>query len=234
MGWRASAGTSSPAPRGLPDRAAPVKVCVLTTVRLSEEVALPGKYEGVHAFLFLYQEDETPPAAVIENLRLSINRDAGPVFFAGTFEGDFQGFAHIADDNTQAVGDLIAGRLWEAGVRSHYVTEAKYHKNQQGQAMGPTRYSPRFLAIARVYVSQPPTQVMENVARSFGDRLDQYGESLSAFIGASTVIGGFHLLVELGDDDRQELDRHVESLRGVDGVGRVEVAVTDMGPTQAA
>jgi hypothetical protein len=155
------------------------------------------------------------------------------VFFAGTFDGDFQGFAHIADDDTQAVGDLIAGSLWEAGVRSHYVTEAKYHKNQQGQAMGPTRYSPRFLAIARVYVSQPPTQVMENVARSFGDRLDQYGESLSAFFGASTVIGGFHLLVELGDDDRQELDRHVESLRGVDGVGRVEVAVTDTGPTQA-
>jgi hypothetical protein len=212
----------------------PVRVCVLTTVRLSEEATLPEKYEGVHAFLFLYQEDEIPPAAVVENLRPSINRDAGPVFFVGTFEGDFQGFAHIAHDDTQAVGDLIARPLWEAGVRSHYVTEAKYHKNQQGQAMGPTRYSPRFLAIARVYVSQPPTQVMENVARSFGDRLDQYGESLSAFIGASTVIGGFHLLVELGDDDRQELDRHVESLRAVDGVGRVEVAVTDMGPTQAA
>jgi hypothetical protein len=195
---------------------------------------LPEKYEGVHAFLFLYQEDETPPAAVVENLRPSIDRDAGPVFFAGTFEGDFQGFAHIADDDTQAVGDLIAGRLWEAGVRSHYATEAKYHKNQQGKPMGPMRYSPRFLAVARVYVTKPPTQVMGNVAGYFGDELDEYGQSLSPFIGASTVIGGFHLLVELGDDDRQELDRHVESLRGVDGVGRVEVAVTDTGPTQAA
>lgn len=195
---------------------------------------MPEEYEGVHAFLFLYQEDEIPPPAVVENLRPSINRDAGPVFFAGTFEGDFQGFAHIAHDDTQAVGDLIAGPLWEAGVRSHYVTEGKYHKNQQSQPMGPTRNSPRFLAIARVYVNQPPMQVMGNVAGFFGDRLDEYGQSLSPFIGASTVIGGFHLLVELGDDDRQELDRNVESLRGVDGVGRVEVAVTDTGPTQAA
>ena len=195
---------------------------------------MPEKYEGVHAFLFLYQEDQIPPAAVVENLRPSIDRDAGPVFFAGTFEGDFQGFAHIAHDDTQALADLIAGPLWEAGVRSHYVTEGKYHKNQLSQPMGPTRNSPRFLAIARVYVTKPPTQVMANVAGFFGDRLDEYGQSLSPFIGASTVIGGFHLLVELGDDDRQELDRHVESLRGIDGVGRVEVAVTDTGPTQAA
>jgi hypothetical protein len=195
---------------------------------------LPEKYEGVHAFLFLDEGDETPPAAVVENLRPLVNRDTGPVFFAGTFEGQFQGFAHIAHDDTQTLADLIAGQLWEAGVRSHYVTEGKYHKNQQAQPMGPTRNSPRFLAIARVYVNQPPTQVMGNVADFFGDELDEYGQSLSPFIGASTVIGGFHLLVELGDDDRQELDRHVESLRGVDGVGRVEVAVTDTGPTQAA
>jgi hypothetical protein len=194
---------------------------------------LAEKYQGVHAFLFLFEGDEVPASRVVENLRPSINRDTGPVFFAGTFEGDFQGFAHIAGDDTEAIADLIDGPLWKAGVRSDKATEAKYHKNQQGHPMGPTRFSPRFLAIARVYVSQPPTQVMENVARSFGDRLDQYGESLSAFFGASTVIGGFHLLVELGDDDRQELDRHVESLRGVDGVGRVEVAVTDTGPTQA-
>jgi hypothetical protein len=195
---------------------------------------LAEKYRGVHAFLFLFEGDEVPPSTVVENLRPSINRDAGPVFFAGTFEGDFQGFAHIAHDDTQAVGDLIDGPLWHAGVRSHYVTEAKYHKNQQGQAMGPTRNSPRFLAMARVYVDQQPTLVMGNIAASFGDELDEHGQSLSAFIGASTVIGGFHLLVELGDDDRQALDRHVESLRGIDGVGHVEVAVTDTGPTQAA
>jgi hypothetical protein len=195
---------------------------------------LAEKYRGVHVFLFLDEEDEVSPAAVVEALRPSINRDAGPVFFVAAFEGDFQGFAHIANDDTQAIGDLIDGPLWDAGVRSHYVTEGKYHVNQQGQKMGPTRNSPRFLAIARVYVNQRPTLVMGNIAAYFGDELDEYGQSLSPFIGASTVIGGFHLLVELGDDDRRALDQHVESLRGIDGVGRVEVAVTDTGPTQAA
>ena len=192
------------------------------------------KYGGVHAFLFLFEGDEVPPSTVVENLRPSIDRDAGPVFFASAFEGDFQGFAHIADDDTQAIAELIEGPLWDAGVRSHYVTEGKYHVNQQAQPMGPTRNSPRFLAMARVYVDQRPTPVMGNIAAFFGDELDEYGQSLSPFIGASTVIGGFHLLVELGDDDRQALDRHVESLRGIDGVGRVEVAVTDTGTAQAA
>lgn len=195
---------------------------------------MPEKYEGVHAFLFLYEGDEIRPAAVIENLRPSINRNAGPVFFASAFEGDFQGFAHIAQDDTRAIGDLIDGLLWDAGIRSHYVTEGGHHVNQQAQPMGPTRNSPRFLAIGRVYVNQRPTLVMRNIAAFFGDELDEYGQSLSPFIGASTVIGGFHLLVELGDEDREALDRHVESLRGIDGVGRVEVAVTDTGPMQAA
>jgi len=195
---------------------------------------LAEKYQGVHAFLFLFEGDEVPPSTVVENLRPSIDRDTGPVFFAGTFEGDFQGFAHIAGDDTQAIADLIDGVLWDAGVRSDKATEGTYHVNPQSQPMGPTRNSPRFLAMARVHVNKPPTQVMENVARSFGDELDEYGQSLSPFIGASTVIGGFHLLVELGDDDRRALDRHVESLRGIDGVGRVDVAVTDTGTAQAA
>jgi hypothetical protein len=195
---------------------------------------LAEKYRGVHAFLFLFEGDEVPPSTVVENLRPFIDRDAGPVFFAGTFEGDFQGFAHIAGDNTRAIADLIDGRLWDAGVRSDYATEGQYHVNHQGHAMGPTRNSPRFLAMARVHVNKQPKQAMQDIADSFGDELDEYGQSLSPFIGASTVIGGFHLLVELGDDDRRALDRHVESLRGIDGVGRVEVAVTDTGPAQAA
>ena len=192
------------------------------------------KYQGVHAFLFLFEGDEVPASRVVENLRPSIDRDAGPVFFAGTFEGDFQGFAHIAGDDTEAIADLIDGPLWNAGVRSDKATEGTYHVNPQGQPMGPTRNSPRFLAMARVHVNKRPKLAMGNIAAFFGDELDEYGQSLSPFIGASTVIGGFHLLVELGDDDRRALGRHVESLRGIDGVGRVEVAVTDTGPAQAA
>jgi hypothetical protein len=195
---------------------------------------LAEKYKGVHAFIFLFEGDEVPPAVVGENLRPSITRDRGPLFFAGTFEGDFQGFAHIAGDDIKAIADLIDGRLWDAGVRSDKATEGTYHVNPQGQPMGPTRNSPRFLAMARVHVNKRPSEAMRSIADFFGDELDEYGQSLSPFIGASTVTGGFHLLVELGDDDRRALDRHVESLRGIDGVGRVEVAVTDTEPAQAA
>lgn len=207
---------------------------VHANIRISEEVPLPGPYEGVHVFIFLYEQDETPPAAVVENLQRYIDRGVGPVYFASVFEGDFQGFAHIAQDDARAVGNFIDIQLWNAGIRSDKVAEGQWHTNQQQQPMGPTRNTPRFIAMARVYVNQQPTVVMGNIAAHFGDELDEDGQSLSSFLGASTVIGGFHLLVELGDDDREALSRHVEELRGIDGVGRVEVAVADRGATQAA
>ena len=203
------------------------------TFRISEEVPLPRPYEGVHVFIFLYEQDETP-RAVVENLQQYIDREVGPVYFASTFEGDFQGFAHIAQDDVRAVGNFIDGPLWDAGMRSDKATEGQFHINQQQQPMGPTRNTPRFIAMARVYVDQRPTVVMGIIAAYFGDELDEDGQSLSSFLGASTVIGGFHLLVELGDDDREALSRHVEELREIDGVGRVEVAVADRGATQAA
>jgi hypothetical protein len=206
-----------------------------TTARMSEEARLPGPYEGVHIFAFLYEGDETPPAAVIEHLGHYIDRERGPVYFAAVFDGDFQGFAHIVQDDTREGGNLVDGLLWDAGIRSDYVVEGQWHVNPQGHAMGPTRNSPRFLAMARVSVSQRPSEVMGSIAAYFGDELDEQGQSRSPFIGASTMIGGgFHLLVELGDDDREALNRYVESLSGVDGVGRVEVAVVDTGSTQAA
>jgi len=206
-----------------------------TTARMSEEARLSGPYEGVHIFAFLYEGDETPPAAVIESLRQYIDREAGPVYFAAAFDGDFQGFAHIVQDDTRAGGNLIDGLLWDAGIHSDYVVEGQWHENPQGHAMGPTRNSPRFLAMARVCVSQRPSEVMGNIATYFGDELDEQGQSRSPFIGASTMIGGgFHLLVELGDDDREALNRYVELLRGIDGVDRVEVAVVDTGSTRAA
>jgi hypothetical protein len=186
---------------------------------------LPRPYEGQHAFTFLYRDDEVPPPTVVTNLQDYIDPDVGPVFFAAVFEGDFQGFAHIAADDAGALGDLIAGPLWNAGIRSHHVAEGRVYRGPIGP-MGPTRSTPRFLAICRVSVNQPPLQVMRNIAVSFNEELP--------FVGASTVIAGFHLLVELGDDDGQALSEHVASLRGIDGVRGVEVAVTDTGPTQGA
>jgi hypothetical protein len=199
---------------------------------------LPGPYDGVHVFGFLFAEDfaedELSLESVIENLRQRLDRENGPVFFAGTCVGAFQGFVHVAADDVPGVGELVDGRLWDAGIRTDYAVETKAHKNGAGILMGPTRNSPRFVAFCRVYVNQRPTLVLQNIADGFGDEVDEYGESRSPFIGGSTVIARFHLLVQLGDDDREALDRHVESLRGIAGVDRIEAAMSDRGPTQAA
>jgi len=210
---------------------------MLTWSESARRRGLPGPYEGVHVHAFLYAEDKFPLESAIENLQRLINRENGPVFFAGPFEGAFQGFAHVAADDVPAVGELFDGLLWDAGIRSDSAVEAQTHVNDVATAMGPrrpTRSRPIFVALCRVYVNQRPTLVMQNIAASFGDDVDEYGESRSPFIGASTVIARFHLLVQLGDDDREALDRHIGSLRGIDGVDRIEVAVSEEGPTQAA
>jgi hypothetical protein len=206
---------------------------MLTMVRMAEEANLPGKYDGVHAFAFLYEKDEVPPATVIANLRQYIDPEVGPVYSAFLFEGAFQGVAHVAEDDPRALGSLIDGPLWDAGIHSDYAAEGQWHVNAQNQPKGPMRLTPRFIAMCRVTVNRRPTQVMRNIAGFFGDEVDADGESLSPFIAASTVIAGFHLLIELGDDDREALRRHVQSLSGVDGVAGVEAAVADTQATQA-
>lgn len=54
------------------------------------------------------------------------------------------------------------------------------------------------------------------------------------FVGASTVIGDFDLLVELGGDDRQALIQSAASLRDVAGVARIEVAFADTRTTPSS
>jgi hypothetical protein len=193
---------------------------------------LPGPYVGVHAHAFLFSEDKIPVASTIENLqRLRlIDRESGPVFYAGLCEGAFQGFVHVAADDVPAVGELVDGPLWDAGIRSDYAVESQTHVNNSLIPMGPRRRSPRFVALCRVYVNQRPTLVMQNIAAGFGDDVDEDGESRSPFVGASTVIARFHLLVQLGDEDREALDRDIGLLRDIDGVDRLEVAVFDEGP----
>ena len=194
---------------------------------------MPGPYEGVHAFAFLVAEDEFSLESVIGNLRRQIDRENGPVFFAGPCEGAFQGFVHVAADDVPAVGELVDGLLWDAGIRTDYAVESQTHKNDAPVPMGPRRTSPRFNALCRVHANQRPTQVLQNIADRFGDAVDESGHSRSPFVGGSTVIARFHLLVQLGADDREALDRYVEVLGAIDGVDRVEVAVSEEGPKQA-
>jgi hypothetical protein len=184
---------------------------------------LPELYGGTHAFAFLYQDDEVPPETVVARLQDYVAPN-GPVFFAGLLEGHFSGFVHFAADNLDALGDFIDGPLWDAGIHSHYVAEGKVYRGLPGP-MGPTRQTPRFIAICRVFVNRPPIQVMRNIAVSFNENLP--------FVGASTVISSFHLLVELGDDDRPTLNQQVASLSEIEGVRDVEAAVSDTGPEQA-
>ena len=186
---------------------------------------MPELYGGIHAFAFLYQGDEVSPETVVARLQDYVDPNAGPVFFAGLFEGDFRGFVHFAADDPGALGDFIDGPLWDAGIRSHHVGEAKVYGGLRGPK-GPTRRTPRFIAICRIFVNRPPIQVMRNIAVSFNEDLP--------FVGAATVIAGFHLLVELGDDDRQALNVHLASLSEIEGVRDVEAAVTETGPDQAA
>ena len=70
---------------------------------------MPGPYEGVHAHAFLFSEDKIPVESTIENLQRLIDRENGPVFYAGLCEGAFQGFVHVAADDVPAVGELVDG-----------------------------------------------------------------------------------------------------------------------------
>jgi hypothetical protein len=179
---------------------------------------MPGPYEGVHGFVFLYAEGDTRPAEVIENLLEHVDREKGPVFFASLFEGDFEGFAHFAGDGLLGLVDFIGSELFDAGVRSDVVTEGSVHSNGLVQ-MGPKRKSPRYCAICRVHTTDKPKPVLDAIAEAF--------DNSEPFVGASRVIGGFPLLVELGSDDEGMLSEAIERLRNVSGVGDVLVGRTD-------
>ena len=77
---------------------------------------MPGPYEGVHGFVFLYADDANPPEGVIENLREHVNKKEGPVFFASLFDGDFAGFAHFAADGLLGLVNFTGSELFDAGV----------------------------------------------------------------------------------------------------------------------
>lgn len=181
---------------------------------------MPGPYEGVHGFVFLYADDANPPEDVIENLREHVNKKEGPVFFASLFDGDFAGFAHFAADGLLGLVDFTGSELFEAGIHSDYSTEGSVYYNGL-VPMGPKRKSPRFCGICRVRTNARPKAVLEAIAEEFGDS--------PLFVGASRVIGSFPLLVELGSDDEEELGVAIERLRGVSGVDDVRVGTTDTG-----
>jgi hypothetical protein len=182
---------------------------------------MPAPYEGVHGFVFLYQDDPADPSDVIRDLLEHLDPDHGPVFFASLFEGDFAGFAHFAADDLEGLVDFTGSQLFDAGIRSDYATEGAVHKDTAGTPKGPKRKSPRFCAICRVRTTDRPKLVLQQIANAFGDK--------RPLMGASRVIGGFQLLVELGSNDPDALEQAIERLRKVPGVGVAQVGMTDTG-----
>ena len=73
-------------------------------------------YEGRHAFVFPGSDDDI--SSIIADLDRTgdIDPDSGPVYFISPFEGAFESFAHIAQDNVPELADYIHGRLWDAGI----------------------------------------------------------------------------------------------------------------------
>jgi hypothetical protein len=179
-----------------------------------------GRYRGQHAFVFWGEEDDT--SSIIADLRRSrdINLDIGPVHFIAALEGPFAGFAHIAQDDVGALADYIHGRLWEAGIRhGEYAVEGYPYRGggPPPYPKGPTRKLFDYIALCRIFAGQPPVQVLQSIADSLGDS--------HPFAGGSTVIGAYHLLVELGGDDRAALEQQVAALNDVPGVERVEAGI---------
>jgi len=185
---------------------------------------VPGKYVGIHGFVFLHEGDPRPPSEVIDDLLQYLDPDRGPVFFASTFEGDFAGFAHFAADDLEALVDFTGSTLFDAGIRSDYATEGSVYRSGIGPK-GPKRKSPRFCAICRVRTNDRPKSVLAAIAEAFGDE--------EPFMGGSRVIARFPLLVELGSDDESELATAIERLGNVSGVHAMKVGTTDTGKAEA-
>lgn len=179
---------------------------------------MPGPYEGVHGFVFLYEGDPRPPSEVIDDLLQHLDPDHGPVFFASTFDGDFAGFAHFAADDLEGLVNFTGSTLFDAGIRSDYATEGSVHQSAIGPK-GPKRKSPRFCAICRVRTDDRPTNVLAAIAEEFGDE--------RPFMGGSRVIARFPLLVELGADDETGLAEAIKRLGEVPGVRGMKVGTTD-------
>ncbi|MGZ5214087.1 MAG: hypothetical protein ACXWEG_08520 [Actinomycetota bacterium] len=183
---------------------------------------MTGKYDGVHAFLFLAGDEASPPAEVIAAIR-EHKSDEGPVFFAAEFDGDFAGFAHFSADTLDELVEFMGEQLFDAGIRTEVVTEGSFFSVDMAHPMGPKRQSPRFCAICQVRTTQRPAVVLDAIAEAFDAR--------EPFIGASRVVGTFPLLVELGSDDRDVLLEAIDRLRRVEGVNaeRTKVGTTDTG-----
>jgi hypothetical protein len=141
------------------------------------------------------------------------------VAFVGQFLGAFQVYAHLKVDDLQQAMQVVDD-MWSRGLRTESSLELKV-----SAVRGPKRASPAFCALVRIRPQADPFVLL--------DRLDEYfapRDDLKTFsYGAAVVSGRYDLLVDLGSETLEELERTVrEDLQGVEGVGKTETSWADL------
>jgi hypothetical protein len=137
-----------------------------------------------------------------------------PSGFVGQFVGSYAAFARLEVSSFEELQGLIAGDLWEAGVRSEWSTNVA-----SSRLALPKRGSPDYCALVRIR-TQNPFSLLESLDNKFEELIgDDY------WYGAAVVNGKYDLLVDLGRPSFEELKSAlVDDLRGVDGVASSEAS----------
>ena len=181
-------------------------------------------YTGVHAFVFVDHvqrpEGDRGLSRAIDDLA-----DVPQVRFAARMLGSFPLFAHLRTEDVPEMLELIDLELWEAGVRCQYATEKAYSVTVDGKK-GAKRGSPGVIGLTRIWVEPAADPSVDEIDQLLQIELPRLGE---VFRGASSVAGGFDILVQLGHPS--SLDAVLEaakSLRRLPFVARTETAITQL------
>ena len=164
-----------------------------------------------HVFSNLHDSGKRPRDVV---------RDVGAlgghgVKFVAQFVGSFTEYTRLELPALDDAQRLIAGPLWDAGVRSHASTELKFG------IMGPKRGSPPYCALVRLRAGKDPFELLDDLDAKFGPLLD----TETYWYGAAVVTGDFDLLVDLGRQSLEELeDSVIGDLRSVPGIASTETS----------
>lgn len=179
---------------------------------------------GLHAFLFVdHLDGDRSLRQAVDVLQAGLpteqtSREEPAVLAASEFVGAFKAFVHLwaPDGQLALLQDLIAGPLWELGLRCEYATQAtSYQDGQKVYALKIKKCD--VVAVSRLWVEPGSAlQVLPMLAR------------LDGFDGAATVFGSFDVLLVVGAQEYQDVANTVlYDLHGIPGVVRTETSFAD-------
>jgi hypothetical protein len=181
-------------------------------------------YTGLHAFGFLEGAD-APADEVMATIRELGTPPDGPVIWAGSFVGDYDGLVHVRvqDGGLGALQDLIAGEFFSRGFRGRWAIEVRPAKDpaQSGgtvaRYVGVKRGTQEIIAISSLEVRPGALDHVMNQLHG-----------ITTFRGASVVFGGADILLQLGDADYATVATSVEvEVQRVDGITGASTAFCD-------